>query len=84
MNTGTRTQVAITEMSGSRIFRVSTTIFHSSLVAPSSMNLSMCGMQLKAISLVNCCGALLSCTKEDFVWENSSSMPSLPAPETDW
>ena len=32
-NTGTRTQVAVTSILGSRIFLVSTTIFHSSLVA---------------------------------------------------
>jgi hypothetical protein len=32
MNTGTRTQVAVTWMSGSSIFCVSTMIFHSSLV----------------------------------------------------
>ena len=53
MNTGTRTQLAHTSMFGSKIFLVSTTIFHSSLVVPSSMNLSMCGMQLNAICLVN-------------------------------
>ena len=47
------------------------------------MNLSICGMQLKAISLVNCCGGLCSYTKDDLVWLNSSSMPSLPAPDTD-
>ena len=70
-------------MFGSRIFLVSTTIFHSSLVEPSSMNLSICGMQLKAISLVNCCGGEDSYTKDDLVWLNSSSIPSLPAPDTD-
>ena len=32
MNTGTRTQVAVSLILGSRIFLVSTTIFHSSLV----------------------------------------------------
>ena len=84
MNTGTRTQVASTWMSGSRILRVSTTIFHSSLVEPSSMNLSMWGMQLKAISLVNCCGGICSFTNIDLVWAYSSSIASLPAPETDW
>ena len=52
MNTGTRTQVATTSMSGSRIFLVSTDIFHSSLVNPSSMKTSMCGITLKAICLV--------------------------------
>src|SRR4026207_1660957 len=83
-NTGTRTQVALTLMLGSRIFLVSTTIFHSSLVEPSSRNLSMCGMQLNAISLVNCCGGEDSCTYTDLVCEKSSSIPSLPAPDTDW
>ena len=53
MNTGTRTQVAVTWMSGSRIFCVSTTIFHSSLVKPESRKTSICGMTLKAICLVN-------------------------------
>jgi len=37
-------------MSGAcRIFCVSTTIFHSSLVEPSSRKTSICGMQLKAM-----------------------------------
>ena len=44
----------------------------------------MCGMQLKAISLVNCCGGEDSYTNDDLVWLNSSSIPSLPAPDTDW
>src|SRR3546814_6312159 len=48
-NTGTRTHVACTLILGSRIFLVSATIFHSSLVEPSSRNESMCGMTLKAI-----------------------------------
>ena len=52
-NTGTRTQVAVSLILGSRIFLVSTTIFHSSLVEPSSMKTSICGMTLKAICLVN-------------------------------
>ena len=43
---------------GSRIFLVSTTIFHSSLVEPSSRKLSMCGMTLKAICLVNFSGSI--------------------------
>src|SRR5690606_39793756 len=47
--TGTRTQVALSLILGSRIFLVSTTIFHSSLVDPSSMKTSICGMTLKAI-----------------------------------
>ena len=39
-STGTRTQVAATSMAGSpMIFLVSTTIFHSSLVEPSSTNM---------------------------------------------
>ena len=84
MNTGTRTQVANTLMSGSRIFRVSTAIFHSSLVDPSSMNVSMWGMQLKAICLVNTSVLIGSLTKPALDWVNNSSMPSLPAPDTDW
>src|SRR3546814_1580806 len=40
-NTGTRTHVACTLILGSRIFLVSATIFHSSLVEPSSRNESM-------------------------------------------
>ena len=62
MNTGTRTQVAVTAMSGSRILRVSTAIFHSSLVEPSSMKTSICGMTLNAICLVNCSGLIGSLT----------------------
>ena len=62
MKTGTRTQVAETAISGSRIFRVSTTIFHSSLVDPSSMKISICGMTLKAIRFVNCSGLIGSFT----------------------
>ncbi len=84
MKTGTRTQVATTAMSGSRILRVSTAIFHSSFVDPSSMNLSMCGITLKAMVLVNCSTVGASPTKEPLVWLNSSSIPSRPAPETDW
>ena len=83
-NTGTRTQVACTLMSGSRILRVSTAIFHSSLVAPSSMKRSICGMTLKAIGLVNSCAVGWSPTKVPRLCTHSSSMPSLPAPETDW
>ena len=55
--TGTRTQVAVTLIFGSRIFLVSTTIFHSSLVKPSSRKTSICGITLKAICLVNFFGA---------------------------
>ena len=53
MNTGTRTQVATSLILGSRIFLVSTTIFHSSLVDPSSMNTSICGMTLNAMRFGN-------------------------------
>ena len=63
MNTGTRTQVATSLMSGSRILRISTDIFHSSLVNPSSMKLSICGITLKAIGLVNCSATNGSLTK---------------------
>jgi hypothetical protein len=51
--TGTRTQVATSLIFGSRIFFVSTIIFHSSLVKPSSMKTSICGMRLKAMRLGN-------------------------------
>ena len=85
MNTGTRTQVAVTWMSRSRIFRVSTAIFHSSLVEPSSMNRSMCGITLNAICLVNDFwwfrhGSLVKMPR---VWSNNSSIADLPAPDTD-
>ncbi len=87
-NTGTRTQVAVTSISGSRILRVSAVIFHSSFVYPSMpvsapTKLSMCGMTLKAMRLVNFDGSGSSPTKMARVWLNSSSMPSLPAPDTD-
>src|SRR3546814_12885060 len=62
-NTGTRTHVACTLILGSRIFLVSATIFHSSLVEPSSRNESMCGMTLKAICLVNFLASAWSPTK---------------------
>ena len=51
--TGTRTQVAVTLIFGSTIFFVSATIFHSSLVEPSSMKTSICGITLKAICFWN-------------------------------
>ena len=41
---------------GIEIFLVSTTIFHSSLVEPSSMKMSICGITLNAICLVNSSG----------------------------
>ena len=83
-NTGTRTQVALTLILGSRIFLVSTTIFHSSLVEPSSRKPPMCGITLKAICLVNLRGSSLSPTKIARLCSNSSSIPAFPAPETDW
>ena len=83
MKTGTRTQVACTLILGSRIFLVSTTIFHSSLVEPSSMKTSMWGMTLKAMLLVNFLGSSVWFTKKLLVWLSSSSMPSLPAPDVD-
>ena len=84
-NTGTRTQVAVTFTLVSRIFLVSATIFHSSLVSPESRNTSICGITLKAICFWNFLGAT-SCpgTYIPLVWDHSSSMPSLPAPLTDW
>ena len=59
-NTGTRTQVAVTLILGSRIFFVSATIFHSSLVSPQSRNTSICGITLKAICFWNLRGGTLS------------------------
>jgi hypothetical protein len=53
MNTGTRTQVAVSLIFGSRIFFVSTIIFHSSFVNPSSMKTSISGITLKAMRLAN-------------------------------
>ena len=68
---------------GSRIFFVSTIIFHSSLVEPSSMKTSIWGMQLKAMRLGNFLVSRGSETNTARVWVKSSSMPSLPAPDTD-
>jgi hypothetical protein len=84
MKTGTRTQVAVSLIFGSRIFLVSAIIFHSSLVKPSSMKTSMWGMTLKAMRLVNFLASTGSATKTARVWLKSSSIASLPAPETDW
>ena len=82
-NTGTRTHVAETLIFGSRIFLVSADIFHSSLVEPSSMKTSIWGMTLKAICLGNFFASGTSVTKMPLVWSQSSSIASLPAPETD-
>jgi len=69
---------------GSRIFLVSTIIFHSSSVLPSSMKSPICGMTLKAICLENLVGSGAWLTKIPLVWVNNSSMASLPAPDTAW
>jgi hypothetical protein len=47
------------------------------------MNTSMCGMTLKAMRLVNFFVSTGSATNTALVCVNSSSMPSLPAPDTD-
>ena len=48
------------------------------------MKTSICGMQLKAISLENFFGSTSRPgTYLPLVWAHSSSMASLPAPETD-
>src|SRR3546814_2737879 len=73
-NTGTRTHVACTLILGSRIFLVSATIFHSSLVEPSSRNESMCGMTLKAICLVNFLASDWSPRSEEHTSELQSLM----------
>ena len=62
---------------------VSATIFHSSLVEPSSMKTSIWGMTLKAMRLGNFLASTGSETKTARVCENSSSIASLPAPDTD-
>ena len=54
--TGTRTQVTVTWMSGSSILCVSSDIFFSSSVEPSSRKAPMKGMTLKAICLGNFLG----------------------------
>src|SRR4029079_3938004 len=81
---GTRTQVAWTLIFGSRIFLVSTIIFHSSLGALSAMKSSMWGMTLKAMFLLNFLGSRSWFTKKLLVWFRSSSIASLPAPDVDW
>ena len=48
------------------------------------MKTSIWGMTLKAICLVNFLGSGASVTKMPLVWSHSSSIASLPAPETDW
>ena len=83
MNTGTRTQVATSLILGSKIFLVSAAIFHSSLVKPSSMNTSICGMTLNAMRLGNFFNSTAPEVNTARVCENSSSIASLPAPDTD-
>ena len=82
-NTGTRTQVAVSLIFGSRIFFVSAIIFHSSLVEPSSMKTSIWGMTLKAICLVNTLRLGRIVDEDALGLVHSSSIASLPAPETD-
>ena len=48
------------------------------------MKTSICGMTLKAIRFGNVLVSSASDTKTARVWVNSSSIPSLPAPDTDW
>ena len=84
MNTGTRTQVATSLIFGSRIFLVSATIFHSSLVKPSSMKTSICGIRLKAMRFGNFLVSMSVAVNTALVWVKSSSIASLPAPDTDW
>ncbi len=47
------------------------------------MNTSICGITLKAMRLVNFLLLDLGDVKTDLVCENSSSIASLPAPDTD-
>ena len=68
---------------GSRIFLVSTTIFHSSLVAPSSMKTSIWGMTLKAMLLGELLGLERPVDEEALGLVKSSSIASLPAPDVD-
>ncbi len=48
------------------------------------MKTSICGMTLKAMRLENFFGSIGSAVKTARVWLKSSSIPSLPAPDTDW
>src|SRR3546814_9262358 len=73
--------LAVSLIAGSSIFLVSTTIFHSSLVDPSSRKTSMWGMTLKAICLVNFLASAGSPTKMLRDCSNSSSMPTLTRSE---
>ena len=82
--TGTRTQVAWSGTSASRIFGVSTRIFHSSLVSPSSRKTSMWGSALKAIGRGKTRRSKGSAPRAARVSSNSSSTASAPAPETPW
>src|SRR6266849_10810760 len=84
MNTGTRTQVATSLIFGSRIFLVSATIFHSSLVKPSSMNTSTWGITLKAMRLGNFVVLISPAVNTALVWLKNSAMASVPAADTDW
>ena len=81
--TGTLTQVAVKFILGSKIFFVSTTIFHSSFVEPSFIKLSICGITLKAICLVKFLDLTFLFSKIDFVWSSNSIIWFLPPPETD-
>ena len=69
------------------IFLVSTTIFHSSLVEPSSKKTSICGMVLKAMrwakaEISNSSSGVPS--RKARVWSYSSAMAGAPAPEAAW
>ena len=48
------------------------------------MNASQCGITLKAMRLGNFLLSGSAMVKTALVCENSSSMASLPAPDTDW
>ena len=48
------------------------------------MKTSIWGITLKAMRLGNFFDSTGFETKIDFVWLNSSSIASLPAPDTDW
>ena len=48
------------------------------------MKTSIWGMRLKAMRLGNFLGSIGLLANTALVWEKSSSIASLPAPDTDW
>jgi hypothetical protein len=48
------------------------------------MKTSICGIRLKAIRFGNFLVSMSLAVNTAFVWVKSSSIASLPAPDTDW